>query len=266
MYDYTQAEAEVVLEPHTELAADAQEKAERLARDPSTPGERDLENWQVRDDQLSYNAAVKMNLPIADVSGEFSRRVILRDTCRYTEVRSGTTVTTWGVAVRLTVTVWAAKLEGQLTLPMVAAQAQLGMVKASADLRVLGFRSNAVGKLLPRFQTLDVGSYSEYTKASDEVSSFISEHPEDVVPVILKTFEPPAEGSGLLEAVGAARALRFLARRRSMRQAVEDLNAWPELAEAVKATYGEMSPESGLDDKPSSGAADRAAQWVSWLE
>jgi hypothetical protein len=234
MFNYADAESQIVVKPDQELPPSAEEKAAKLASDPDAPSTADLTSWQIRDDQLSYHAATSMKLPVADVSGEFSRRVILRDIARYTERTANSTVTTWGVAVRLTVTVWAVKLEGQLTLPMVAAQAQLGLINASADLQVLGFNNNEVGKHLPKFQHLDVSNYGEYTNASDQIRVLISKHETDIVPVVLKTFTPPPDRVlRMTEAVGTARALRHIARRKTLREALDDTSSWPELAEVL---------------------------------
>ncbi len=259
MFDYTQAESLLVLEPGTALPGEAVTRAEAMGTDPGVPTRADLESWQVRDDQLSYDAALKMSLPIASVDANFSRRVVLRDVCRYTERTAGNVTTVWGVAVRLTVTVWSTKLEGRLTLPMVAAQAQLGIVNASADLRVLGFKNNEVGKLLPKFETLDVGSYGEYTKASDAIVTFISEHEADIVPVVLKTFEkPPPKKERLTVAMGSARAVHFIARRKPLRDAIAGTTSWSEFGDAVQATYAELVPGATMETRPTDAQADEA--------
>jgi hypothetical protein len=267
LFDYTEAESLLVCRPDALLPQEAVTRAEAMEADPSTPAAADLENWQIRDDQLTYDAALKMNLPIATVDASFSRRVVLRDICRYTERTAGNVVTVWGVAVRLTVTVWSAKLDGRLTLPMVAAQAQLGMVNTSADLRILGFKNNEVGKLLPKFETLDVGSYGEYTKASDAVVAFISKRESNIVPVVLKTFEkPPPKKERLTQAIGSARATRFIARRKPLREALDSTSAWPELGDAVKATYAELVPDATMETRPTDAQADEAHKWWTWLD
>lgn len=266
MFEYAEAESEVVITPEAGLSDQALARAVDLAADPSKPNEADLQNWQIRDDQLSFDAALKAGFGFADVDANMSRRVVLRDVCRYTERVSGSTVTTWGVAVRLAVRVWAAKLDARLTLPVVAAQAQLGMVSASADMRILGFRNNEVGKFLPDFQTLDVGNYGAYTKATDAVRAFISEHPESIVPVVLRTYELPAStDKRIVDAVGTARALRAITRRRSQSEALEGTASWAPIREAVSKTYSELAPDCAFEERPSQEAAAQADRWYSWV-
>jgi len=158
-------------------------------------------------------------------------------------------------------------MEVRCTLPAIAAHAELGAVNASADLRVLGFTSNKVGRLLPRFESIDVGSYGQYTKASDAIRDLISSDASSITPVVLKTFTTPAATKDrLTQAIGSARAVRYIGRGMPLGEALDGTSVWPEMRGAIESTYAELVPGATNETRPNDEQAEQARQWQAWLD
>jgi hypothetical protein len=176
----------------------------------------------------------------------------------------------YGVAIRLVLTVSATALEGALTIPIVAAQAQLNRVTASARMSVLGFRDIRVGRLLPAFDILDVQGYGKYTKAADDIRAYIATHGQSIDPVLLRKVPSPpaAEDDYFGTAVGSARALRMIARGKSQGDALRDIpSKFESLRAGVQQTYSRLLPDTPLTERPQDhDAMDIADRWAAWIE
>ena len=275
MFDYNESDALVV-----ELAASTVEEAadgevggspgstmKVPPEDSESPvTEADLTSWEIYEELVEYGAAVRMNLPVAKVDAKLDRQVLVRDVMRYATVRRGDESHDYGVAIRLVVTVAAAKIDGELTLPVIAAKAELGMLSASARLRVIGYRNNDIGGMLPDFARLDVGNYGKYTEASDNIRAFIAKNKSFIFPVLLRTVEKPSSNEAdLLQAVSRARALRAVANREPLDDVVRNSrDAWPEFASAVTEAYKNLAPGISDTDRPTKAQADAARRWATW--
>lgn len=252
-------------------AEEADDVLEVLSAFPAAaiPGRDELDTWEIADDQLSYSAALKMNLPVFTVDSSFQSRVLVRDVRRYARREVDGVVGEYGVAVRLVITVFALELEGALTVPVVAAQAELNLVSAHAKMTVLGFRDSKVGELLPSFEKLDIEGLQKYTQAADKIRSYISRNEAAVFPTLLRQVpEPPGpDEEELATGVATARALRLIARRRSQKEALAGIPAgWEVFTTATARTYASITPGAPVDARPDAEAAKRAATWVGWLD
>lgn len=233
------------------------------------PGRDELDTWEIADDQLSYSAAVKMSLPVFTVDSKFQSRVLVRDVRRFARREVNGVLGEYGVAIRLVITVFALNLESTLTLPVVAAQAELNMVSAHAKMTVLGFRDSKVGDLLPSFEKLDIEGLQEYTQSVDKIRSYISRNGEAVFPTLLREVpEPPGpDEEELADGVATARALRLIAKRRTQKESLAGIPAgWAVFTRATARTYESIIPGASVDVRPDAESAKRAATWVSWLD
>jgi hypothetical protein len=73
-----------------------------------------------------------------------------------------------GVSVRLSVATTAFRAEFDLSIPNLAAQAQLGMSEARIGISVVGY-FGPVGDLLPATEDLNVENFSVFTNAEKEI-------------------------------------------------------------------------------------------------
>lgn len=244
--------------------------ADKIGSAPGSelPTRKDLNQWEIYDEQMSLDAALKLGLPVASASGTYATRVVVRDVRRFVRrEEEGGVVAEYGVALRMVVRVSAKQLDLSLTLPMIAAQATLGMVAATARLQVMGSVDSAIGDLLPSFEELDVNSYSKYTQAVDDIRKYLAKHEEGIFPVLLRKVLPAdSTEAALINAMATAYALKQIARRRSLDDALaETPSDWDSFTLTVRGTYDRFGAGSASSERPSSEVAGRADSWVSLI-
>jgi len=225
----------------------------------------DLNRWDLLDTQLTTRAALKIGLPVASAAAGFMSTVVVRDFRWYCSTTDGELVREYGTSVRIVITAWEAKLEGNLTLPSLAAKAQLGAVQSSSHISILGFRDPAVGRLLPAFSTLGVDSYSDFMKATDAARVYISDHSGAVDPVLLRESKPDAS-EDFAEAVVTTRTLRCIAERKTLASALRGIEPASAAAENARRLYGYFLPGASADSEPTGEVVARAKTWLAGLE
>ncbi|WP_299923136.1 hypothetical protein [uncultured Pelagimonas sp.] len=96
-----------------------------------------------------------------------------------------------GVAVRLQVDASKFSAEANVSIPNIAAEAQLGMSDAQMEISVRGF-SGFLGALLPAPDTVNLTSYAAYMEAFQKIQKhvFCEENAEYLVPVVLGKHKP----------------------------------------------------------------------------
>jgi hypothetical protein len=161
-----------------------------LAEQPSFPVVRDdeifytraepmrvpkLENWTVQADAYTTDVAGKVSLLGRLFSGEIrvANAGVVHEAKRFTVQRtSQDRFTEFGVSVRIiaATTDWDSKL--QLTLPNLAADAQLNRRDARVAIEVVGY-SGPLGSLLPAPERLDVESFAVYLHAFNSIQAAV---------------------------------------------------------------------------------------------
>ncbi len=96
-----------------------------------------------------------------------------------------------GVAVRLAVATSSAELEAGLTIPNLAAAAQLSMAETRIGIYVLGFRG-PLGDIMPAPNDLDVENFSGFMAAFAEIQKrvFSMDNASFLSPTLLGYFDP----------------------------------------------------------------------------
>jgi len=132
-----------------------------------------LERWNVVAHTYSEKAATQFSLFGGLFSGNASgvKAGLIHEAKRYTikETAKGRKVE-MGVAVRLSVATLKLDGDGSLSLPTLAAKAQLGMADAKIGISVLGY-GGAFGDLLPAPTKLDVESFGNYMAAFRKIQA-----------------------------------------------------------------------------------------------
>lgn len=231
--------------------------------DPVVPGRDDLDQSLITDEQLSVKGAAKLGLPVGTVAAGLDSRVLLRDVRIFTTRTSEGVVYEYGVGIRMVVTVSATKLESSLTLPMVAAQAELGIINATAKMTVDGFRDTGVVNLFPKFQQLDVQTYSNWTTSMDSVREYVQAHTEAIFPVLLRKSSANPTEPNYLEAVAISRALVWIANARTLERAIDKVPS--DIREATVSVYEQLSPDTDPVKRPTQQAVDLALKLTQWL-
>jgi hypothetical protein len=132
-----------------------------------------LDRWDVQTHKYEKEIAVKIGFLAGLFSGSGSKvsAGVVHEAKRYRIEKSenGRTVEI-GVSVRLSVATTAVKGSFELSIPNLAAQAQLGMLQARIGISVVGF-VGPVGDLLPAPEDLKVENFSAFTNAAKAIQS-----------------------------------------------------------------------------------------------
>jgi len=134
---------------------------------PIPEGAAKLDRWDVQSHQYTTKAEVETSIlgRLFSGKGQFTSYGVVQEAKRYCVMTTtdGTTVE-YGTAVRLSVGVLGAQAEGALTLPNIAAKAQLTGLQARIALSVVGY-VGPLGELLPAPDNLNVENLAVYTTA-----------------------------------------------------------------------------------------------------
>src|SRR5690348_17242526 len=118
---------------------------------PDAPGADQLRDWSQESYDLDVNIAASLGFAVGQLSGSFSRRVLVFESSRSTEVTGQGHTYRYGVALRVVVEAVDVKADGALTLPVVAAKVELEGARATSRLAVRGYRGDDLGPLLPEW-------------------------------------------------------------------------------------------------------------------
>src|SRR5262249_23659056 len=99
-----------------------------LAVPTTVPTADQLSEWEDENYVLTVDAAADLGFAVGSISGRYQQEVLIHGSSRWADVQDGSTTYRFGVALRAVVIVSAANLDGALTLPVVAAKAQLGLM------------------------------------------------------------------------------------------------------------------------------------------
>lgn len=228
----------------------------------------DLDTWQSLDDQLSVDAAAEAGFGVVKVEAGYQGRVIVRDvsmSCRRTVQGRECDI---GASVRLIIKIIGLDLKGDLSLPAVSAKVELGLLRASADLRVVGVTNVAIFGAFPSFEKLDVEAFGKYTAAQDSIRKLITKDPSNIKPTLLRYLPEKVDDGDYPKAVGVVFAMKSIASGRSLDDALRECpRDWTDYYSAITDTYNTIAGigPDGSNHRPDGKARDEARAWLSWL-
>ncbi len=157
--------------------------------------------------------AAKLGFPFGTLSGSGRERVIVLEFSRSAPCLAGDgTELRYGVAVRLAVKVSKYEARTSLTLPVVAAEAQLGRVEAQSMLLVRGYVGAKLGSLIPALEAFSVESYVNLMQRVSQIQALISQDTANIRPALLHVPPNEVEDEGKHDhALGVTWALSMLA-------------------------------------------------------
>lgn len=146
------------------------------AADPLTGITTDsLDSWLVEAQAFSSEEAANVSV----LGGLFSGRAerveggLIHEARRFVRIElDGEAPLEVGVAVRLSAATLKTKGGLELTLPNLAARAQLSMGESRVGISVVGF-NGPLGSLLPAPKQLDVEAFGAYVEAFDRIQAFV---------------------------------------------------------------------------------------------
>jgi len=134
-----------------------------------------LERWMIQAHAYSEEQAAHVSMFGRLFSGEAQRvkAGVVHDAKRFSVVSTEKSrLVEFGVAVRLSVATSSVSGKFELTLPNLAADAQLNGIEARVGITVLGY-SGPLGDILPAPRKLDVETCAEYLEAFRKIQSVI---------------------------------------------------------------------------------------------
>ena len=142
---------------------------------------------------LTVKAAVDLNIPvIGTVGGGYNRRVVVYEWTRYKAVSDEDDVDHWyGYTIRFCLTVSEWNVDVGVSLPFLAAQAEMGQIQACWLMQVRGLTGAIDDVVLPP-QDLDVETYVLAKQSLEAVIGAIKDPDTKFVPGVLLAKVDPA--------------------------------------------------------------------------
>jgi hypothetical protein len=211
---------------------------------------------------LSVTAAAQASIPIlGSVSGGYNRRVIVLERTAYKSVRASAATYQYGYAIRLCVTVSTVSGTSKLTLPFLAASAEIGTIEASWMMQVVGLSGPAIDKVAVIPTELNVETF---VLAKQSLASLISAVDDPSVVFSACQLAVVTEASVMAReyavSVETAYALAQLARRKRLSEAMAALHtATDEMRATITDVYREFAGIAD-DTQPSAQVQSQASQ------
>jgi len=142
---------------------------------------------------LEESGALTLGYSVANLSASGTHDVLIFQAARYKDVAIEDKTYRFGVAIEATIVVTTEKFQGNLTLPVVAANVQLSHATASSNLAVRGYLPQKPLHL-PVWGSFDVGSYSDFQNTVSQLQDDVLFDNANIHPVLLATTQP-AKGS-----------------------------------------------------------------------
>ena len=224
---------------------------------PDAPGASDLANWEQENYQLSVSGALTLGFPVATVSAGVKSEVLIFGTSRWKDIESDGYTYRYGVSLRVVVQIRDFKVDGSLTIPVVAAKVQLEGARATAGLLVRGYKGDL---RLPHWQSFDVSSYTEYQETVSTIQGTVTTDEANMDPQLLATTAAGAVLPAPAQGVGTVWALDAISHGETLGEALRKLAEYTEdesVRSTVRAIYKERLGGEG-DSKPSDDAQEAA--------
>jgi hypothetical protein len=260
----------MVLEEHRLLSASSfrpvgEEFLSAFAEVDKPPALADLTEASTRSYDLTVSAAAELQIPIAGSgSGGFNRRVIVLERAAFKKIEpkgAADSEKHIGYAIRLCVTVNKWEASAKVSLPFLAASAQLGTIEAQWILQVIGLVGKAIDAAILPPTELSVETFFIAKQSLEKLIAAINDPGTVLRPQLIAEIRPLDQTRmDLRRSIGKAYALTSLERGRSFEEARVRLGEMEdEVQDAIREVYeafaGGVSPQA-----PSGEARKKAAE------
>jgi len=144
-----------------------------------------LSDWRWEQHQLDSDVAADLGFSLGAARAGRKSRTIVAEFSRSATSSVGGAVSRWGVSARLIVKVAEVDAGLNLTLPVVAAKAQVEGLEAYASMRLEGYRGEDASALFPAFGTFNVENYVRMTDALNQMKDAVGATDELIAPTQL---------------------------------------------------------------------------------
>jgi hypothetical protein len=229
----------------------------------------DLTASVVRTYDLSVTGAGELSIPVVgSIGGGYNRRVVVLERAAYKVVmgHSGAEYH-YGYAIRLCLTInkWDANLK--VSLPFLAASAQMGQVEAAWMMQILGLAGVKIDEGIAPPNELSVETFviakqslQALIEAVNDPTTVFAAH--QIAKLESATIRDEAFRRGVVKAY----ALSRVARRASLQETLNRLQTGDPVAnDSIRDTYDAIAP-GGPGDRPSEEAARKARDLLGRIE
>jgi hypothetical protein len=221
----------------------------------------ELDRQESRTYDLSVTAALQLNIPVVgSVSGGFNRRVVVLERKAYKELTEGETKLHYGYAIRLGITVSKLTADTKISLPFLAASAEIGNIEAKWVLQVIGLAGTKIDEVSIVPTELSVETFVLAKQSLANLIGAVRDASTRFTAELIEVIKPGDAIEGeLLAATGKAFALGRLERGLTRRQALNDLgSSRDEIKEAVVDIYRDFAGITSDTDAPSPEVRSKA--------
>jgi hypothetical protein len=212
---------------------------------------------------LSVTRAGELNIPVVgDISGGFDRRVVILEWTRYKELIDQEQIKyRYGYVIRFCLTVNQWKLQSQIRLPILAAKAELGEIKASWLMQIRGLKGKIIDEAILLPQELNVSTFVLAKQSLEKAIEAVHDPSTKFEPgILLATIDPTTPDTEYWLGAVKAYALSYIKRGKTQLEAIAKLGTpEPDVIDTIAETYiylGVTDPAS----KPSDMAQKNAGK------
>jgi hypothetical protein len=228
---------------------------------PSTLDELDESNTRAYD--LTVSAASALQIPVAgSASGGFNRRVIVLERASFRKIFTDDIERQYGYAIRLCVTVNRWQADTKVSLPFLAASAQLGVIEAQWILQVIGLSGKEIDAAILPPTELNVDTFVIAKQSLEKIISALRDPATKFQARLIAEIHPPdAEQRELRSSVARAYALSSIERGRSLQEAKDHLGSDdPLVQDALITVYEKFAGLTNPSDSPSAEVRRKATE------
>jgi hypothetical protein len=215
---------------------------------------------------MSITAAADAQIPVAgSASGRLSRRVIVLERAAFSKIPAPTPKDSekhYGYAIRLCVTVSRWEVTTKVSLPFLAASAQLGTIDAEWILQVIGLAGAAIENATAPPTELNVETFVIAKQSLEKLVGAIRDSTTTFMPKLIAEIRPrDAVNDELRTSVGRSYALSCLERGRTLAEAQDRLDSLDApMQDALVSIYAEVGNLTNPAEKPAAEVRRRAAE------
>jgi hypothetical protein len=212
---------------------------------------------------LSVTAAGELNIPVVGtVSGGVSRRVVVLERTAYKEITDPAgTRRQYGYALRLALTVGKITAEAKMTLPFLAASAELGQVEAKWTLQVMGLSGPKIDAAMLPPKELNLETFVLANQSLQSLINAVRDPQTRFTAALVALFKPvEAVEREYRASAGRAYALARIERGRKRLEALNDLGQISqEMRDAIVDTYKDVAGITSDIEAPAAEARAKAS-------
>ena len=215
---------------------------------------------------LSWEGASSLNIPVfGGATASSSSRVVVYEWSRFTEVDAANGgKDRWGFAIRFCLTVSKSSADVSMSLPYLAAEAQLGQIEAGWNMQVKGISGAKIEKAILPPKELNVETFVLARQSLLQLVGAISDTSSVINPVFLLNIPPATTMDEYKEIVIKTFVVASLAKGKNSSRILEKLGGSPEVEQVIRIVYHDFGATLGVD--PDSVAIAKAQKALSGVQ